>query len=185
MTDVKTYIYDALKESLNTCDKKDLDYYFNDLHAEDYFSAYTDGEYLYNTADGQEKDTEVCTWEEIEGVWDEVLEKALIDFAEVNMMDDDLEECTILWDDENRRYDNIDNATEVLSQVWSKDGTSEESGFNSSIYTVVSYLYETGKIGCCLGEIALEGIAKFFGATHVAHLEENEEHGMICSFYRY
>lgn len=36
MKNIRDYIYNALKESINTCDKNEPDYYFQELKAEDY-----------------------------------------------------------------------------------------------------------------------------------------------------
>lgn len=199
MNDIRTYISDALKDSIYACDKDSLDYYYRCPEAADYFASFTDGVNLYNSDCYYCEETKVCAMEEVEEVWDDVLRSVLIDFALSNMSDDDLEEGTITeeWTEEFDEdkcvslgnvfvgYELPKYAEEVLDQTWDLCGTSEEHGAVYAIPIVLNYLYNEGKIGSGKDEIPLAGVAKFFGATHVAFLEETEVHGAIYSFYRY
>lgn len=199
MNDIRTYISDALEDSIYACDKDSLDYYYRCPEAADYFASFTDGEKLYKSDCYFCEDTEICTMEEVEEIWDDVLKSVLIDFALSNMSDDDLEEGTITeeWTEEFDEdkcvslgnvfvgYELPKYAVEVLDQTWDLCGFSEEHGAVYAIQQVLGYLYNEGKIGSGKDEIPLAGVAKFFGATHVAFLEETEVHGAIYSYYKF
>ena len=81
MKDVKSYIANAIKESLNTCDKEKLDYYFDidNFDLRDYFSANIHNGCLYDTTDVFDESNMICDADELDSIIDFDLHDILVD----------------------------------------------------------------------------------------------------------